>query len=125
MTGGLDSDKPARYYGAMKKWLLLIPFLFLTACTKDSVLKNTALRQVITQFDDHLSALPDQVVARKVKSQTQIEVVDLKRLSDTEAVATVRVQSVSPENLTQSTSQDIQVPLIREDGAWKVKETKK
>ncbi len=104
-----------------KPLLLSILCLSMAACTQNSVVKNTALRYVVLQFDEKLSKNSDADVIQKVKKKTQIEVTDLKMISDQEAMVQVHIQTVRPEKLQESQSQEVQVHLVKAKG-WSVKE---
>jgi hypothetical protein len=108
----------------MKKICLLLCFLLLTSCTQQSVIKNTALRHTITQFDDELAKYPDSKKALAVREKTRIVVSDVKMISDHEALATVEIRTVNPENLSQSQSREVQVRVVKENG-WEVKDAQK
>ncbi len=109
----------------MKIFFVLVSVLFFVGCTamQDLGLKNIALRHSILAFDGELAKMTDQVLAKQIKAQTKIDVVNLEKTSDTQAVVTLKVVSVSPKNLAESQSREEKVFLQKKDD-WEVVENK-
>lgn len=92
----------------MKKLAILLSFLILSGCTQESVIKSTALRSVIEQYDAQQA--PDKSVEERKKTHINVEKVEM--VSDTEAKVEVSIKSPNENKL-------VPVHLVKKEG-WSV-----
>lgn len=93
--------------------------LILSGCTQDSVVKNTALRHVVIQFDEELKAYPDQSEAKEVRQRTDITVENINMTKEDEALVTVQIKTIKGSGDLTPVTRQVPVKVVKK-GTWSV-----
>lgn len=85
----------------------------MTACTQQSVVKSTALRHVIEEYETQVGQETDKNKSSEQRKQTRIDVEKVEMISDDEANVTIQIQDPLE-------AKHVTVHLLKKDGRWSV-----